>query len=897
MLNVVRLCHSDQKLAHLEPYDEKTQTWLTADLRSKFEMQTRLLGLAEGYEDLSIYRASELWRLLLRRLRPELKIVPREFLFAWLTHHLKKLAKAAPDSGLKPQSANSLLDMMDLLAPLFLHPQGATTLAQFFEAHVGAAGKWKVQADLAAAFFNVILRENWILPAWIPAILSHEKNLEAAWDRPLWVDLGADLRQSEVELLMRLSKQFDVIFFIPELKEKDQFHFLMQPSEELASQAQSTFRCDPRVIDDQSKCLRFSGPLAEVKQAVAQIRLWLEQGISPSKIALVAPEMEDYWPLLEPFLEREGISIYKNSVTRLQSWPSISAWLSRLRLRSGQVSYSDLEAGLNTDILKIRFEKFRALFRHSIETEDLKRTQELESFFALGGAPESDIDLEEFMAWSAHDWRDLENWEGFEILLKELLQAVPTYVRMDLDAWISFVESLAVKKEIILKPANFGGIALVNLSAVDGSRFERRIFLGLTESNFRKRSNVLVGAHELNRLGWDFGFFLDHPEQNLMNFQFHWALQTPSQEDYLFFPATGFTASPEAPHPLWLRKGGGEKVQIPMTTRWDEIQGSELALHPKILRDLGKAEPVLLHMPSGLRFSASALERYRSCSFQFAAEKIFHLLDVPARDLDLDARSKGSLAHKLFETLTLEPRRFDWTHEELGPLLDQIRKEVRLEGRDGLFWEIDKERHIKLAQRFLKFELEWSQQYPQARIEAREKRFEFYFDPQTETFSNQKTETTISIVGSIDRVETDSNGWKLVVDYKTNHDSRKNFANWIKENSIQMGFYSWVIDRGFVHGLEAGQVGGAVTYAYKAMEKRRGFVLPEIVGRLAAKVDPKETSLDHKEKFYLELEVLLKQILKDALAGQVQPLPFQENYVICESCQWSLVCRATHLNT
>src|SRR5690606_15650407 len=131
--------------------------------------------------------------------------------------------------------------------------------------------------------------------------------------------------------------------------------------------------------------------------------------------------------------------------------------------------------------------------------------------------------------------------------------------------------------------------------------------------------------------------------------------------------------------------------------------------------------------------------------------------------------------------------------------------------------------------------------------------------------------------------ETDPQGWKLVVDYKTSHDSGKNFDNWIKRNQLQLGFYAWVVDRGFVEGLSPGQVGGAVTFSYKRFEKRRGLVLPEIEGRLVPKTDPKEASLEAKENFYAELEALLKTVLKEAAGGTVRPEPFGGDHEICVS--------------
>lgn len=896
MLKAVSHHHPDQKSRFLSGFDDSRETWVVSDLRSKFEVQNFLLQRQEGFEDISVLRAGELWRLLLRRLRPEIRIAPRDFLMTWLTHQLKKMSREGSDRLLQPQAAKSFLTLMDLLAPVFLSPEGPKRLDEFFSSSPQAADRWRTWSELSFALFQIIRKENWILPGWIPSLLLQEKNLEEAWDRPLWVDLGAGLRQSEVELFKRLSKSNAVTAFTPELRESGGFDFLLQPSRELFSAAVQTEKEPSRGAWSELSCLRLSGPLAEVKQTVAQVREWLEDGVQPHEIAVVAPVIEDYWPLLEPYFELEGIPAAKDGVSRLQSWPSVAAWLARLRLRTGSVSFADVEMGLNADELNLRFEKFRALFRHALELEDLQRGRELESFFKNGHAPSKEIDYEEFMAWAAADWREAEDWNAYEILLKEILQTLPIDVKMDVDAWVSYLESLAVKKEIRVRPGDLSGVALVELASMAGGGFKRRIFLGLTESNFKKNSSALVGAGELNRLGWDFGFFLDHPEQNLLNFELQWALQTPSDEDLLLYPATGFSGSAEAPHPLWLRAGGGHHVHAPPATRWDEIQSGDRALSEKLKRDLGQVEATNLVFAQSPTFSASVIEKYRNCAFQFAAERLFNLLDPPERDLDLDPRSKGNLAHKIFETLTAEPRRWDWTEDELRRKIDELREVLKFQDQGGVFWEVEREKHVRLAQRFLKFEKEWSEQYPQARIEAREKSFEFFFDPKTETFHREMREGFVVLKGTIDRLETNGR-FKLVVDYKTRFESKRAFHNWTKSNFLQLGFYAWAVDQGFVEGLSAGEVAGAVTYSYHNLDKRRGLVAPEILGSMMPKADPKEASLETKKKFYEEFETLLKSTLKEALDGKIRPFPLNEDQGICEKCRWSKACRAPHLST
>ena len=895
MLKAVSLSHSDQKFEFLSVFNEKEQTWLVSDLRSKLDLQAQLLTRAPGFEDHSVLRASELWRLFLRRLRPELRIAPREFVKSWLKHHLKKSAQQNPNGLLQPQSADSFLALMDLFAPIFIDPLGPSRLADFFDSQPTAAERWKVWSELSYALFQIIMKEKWVLASWIPAILLHEPDLEKVWNRPLWVDLGAGLRQSEAQLFKRLAKTNQVTVLTPNLESRNQFEFLLEPCRDLFDSSEQKEKKTGRVPSGQNECLRFSGPLAEIKQAVAKVRQWLKEGVSPEKIVIVAAQIENYWPLLEPYFDQEGIPVHKDSVARLQSWPFVASWVARLRLRTGQVSFAEAELAINPDELSLRFEKFKALFCNALELEDLEKSHELKNFFLKGTAPHEEMDLEQFMAWTARDWRELENWEGFEIILKDFLRSVPLDVKMDAASWLSYLESVLCKKEIRIKSADLSGVAFLNLSSVEGLQFQKRIFLGLTEADFKPHSTALVNAFEFNRLGWDFGYFLDHPEQSLLNFELEWALQTPSEEDLLCFPATSFSGSAQAPHPLWIQKGGSEKVHLPLPTRWDEIQNSGQALPAKAQRDLGILGDDFLQLTEVPRFSISAIEKYRTCSFQFASERIFHLLDLPDRDLDLDARSKGSFAHKIFEKLTHPPRRFDWSADELRSLLEETKIELDLQ-YEGPFWAIEKERHLQMALRFLRFEQEWAEKFPQAKIEAREKKFSFFYDPGTQTFHKGGQEGFIPIRGTIDRIETDSQGWKLVVDYKRRHDTKQSFSHWIEKNFLQLGFYAWVIDRNFVEGLSEGQVGGAVTFAYQILEKRRGLVLPQIMGRLAPKMEPKEASLDLKNNFYEEFEQLLKQILNQALGGEIKAFPFRGDLSICEQCRWSRLCRAPHLN-
>lgn len=900
MLQVVRIKHPNQKQEWLDRFQPETESWLVSDLRSKYEIQQKLLQSRPGYEDWTIYRASELWRLLLRRARPELQLIPRDFALSWLTDVLRRDRKSSQNKLIQPQSAKTLLGVMDLFAPLFSHPTGAQILREFFEAEPVAAERFGVWATLAQHYYAQFAEQNWALPSWVPAILTNEPRLLEFWDRPLWVDLGVELRQSEVEILKRLSSAVSVTVLVPEVVSEEKYRFLLEPSLVLARENKVLTSVPVPSTAGTRTALRFSSPLAEVKHVISEVRQWAEAGILLSQMAVIAPDIEAYWPLLEPFLDYEGLPTQKDSVARLQSWPHVGKFLARLRLRAGQVSFADSEQGLFEAGLQVRFEKFQSFFKQALALEDLQKEKTLQGFFMLGLAPGEEVNLEEFMSWAARDWPDETNWEPFEMFLKDLLLMVPLDIRMHVDSWISYLESLAAKKEIRVRPGSRAGLALLNLMEAEGLHFRKRIFLGLSESNFKKKTNPLLSTRDLQRLGWDFGFFLDHPEQNILNFELEWSLLIESEDTQLCFPATGFSNQAEAPHPIWIQQGGGEKAHRPGFTRWDEIQNSNLPLSDKMKRDLGQIEVAPLSLTEAPSFSASSIERFRNCAFQFAAERWFNLLDLPERDMDLDARSKGSLTHKLFERLTAPPRRFDWTDEELSALAEEIRLELELEHRDGLFWKIDKARAISLAKRFLDFEKNWFEKFPQVEIEARELRFEFYYDPIAKTFHPEALDGRLKFKGALDRVEHHPAGYKTLVDYKPSWDQKRAYNSWVRDNFLQLAIYAWAMDRGLIQGLKPGVVTGIETYTYQPLRRGRGFVAPEAVGLSAEKAAPKDKTLADKEALYQDLERLLIELFDLILMGKITPMPLNGehgDFSICDSCRWSEVCRAPHLNS
>ena len=136
--------------------------------------------------------------------------------------------------------------------------------------------------------------------------------------------------------------------------------------------------------DSQSEFVRLSTQLSEVKYAVAKARQWIEhQQVLPSDIAIMAPDIEEYWPVLEHYLSEEGIPFQKDIVAPLNSLADIQTFLSNLQNLTQDVSWESLEKNYfqSTSKPPMKYEHFKALFYQIFDEEDLKRDEKIKNLF------------------------------------------------------------------------------------------------------------------------------------------------------------------------------------------------------------------------------------------------------------------------------------------------------------------------------------------------------------------------------------------------------------------------------------------------------------------------------------------------------------------------------------
>jgi RecB family exonuclease len=912
MLRLARLSSPTQKKQFLESFDPNAMSWIVSDLRTKFEIQKIFLQGQGYFQDLSVLRASELWRYLLRRARPELRLVSSDFVRTSLKESLK-----AEDLRLSQNADAVVADFIDSFIAVHSHPLGHERMQEWFLQHPESLSRWGGWYLLSKKYVEQFLSQNRLAPRWVAGLLQNETQLFGAfWQRPLVVDLGSQLSRTEAELFLEIAKVCEVTVLIPETMWSKDFSYLLEGYRLLEGQPHEKVAVKKATHSTaHKKAYQFSGLLGECKAAVEQVRRWLEGGITADAIAVIAPDIETYWPMLAPLLTEEGIPVAKEQTFRLQTLPQVSQWLSRLRLSSRQVSFADLENAVYLPDPFVRYEEFHALFAEILGEEDLVRHEKIRAAFAEKLLPTESIDRDTFLGFALRAWKDTENLSALEICLREFLMNADDRLTLSVSSWIYLLEQIIAKKETRWKAAVADGVQVTNLSSADSVILSHRIFLGLCESQLKEKKNLLLDPMDVNSLATEIGFYIEHPEVSSLEFDLRWLAENDTEESLYFYPQSGVSGSAEAASSFWISVASTEPMAEvswqPGRLRWDARQRTSLEwletesqwplaslrqTQDRIEEDLGLRELPAVKLSRLPSLSPTSFERYRQCPFVFAAEKLFGLLDLPLVDLDLDRRQRGALAHALLEKISVEPFRPEWPEQEIEAILEQLRHELKLQVHDEFSWRSLKEKHLRLSQRFLHFEKKWRELFPATRTQAREKAFQFHIDLATgEWRASGEESSSVLVRGKIDRIDGDGEGRAVIMDYKLSGGKLKSVGQWIEENQLQLALYSLALESGLVPDFDDVEVVSAVYMVLKNMSRDQGLKVREHAGPLFA-VDRKRNHISTEEKAAIFTEVgrLIFSLVQDIAAGKIAPQPREKKD--CDHCVWRWQCRAPHLN-
>lgn len=906
-----------------EQVDFQNETWILPDLRSKIQLQKQLFSKYGYTLENFVMRASDLWKTLLRKSMPEYEVVSRDYAGLLAKGFLKELPPEDPlFVGL---TESTWLDQLNRWSAVAFSESMQDELTQYLELNPDLKGRIVQDFYFARILALFFAKKKKTTALWIPALLQDQTNLPQLWNRALWIDLRGEISLSEAELFQRFSHLVDVNVLVPESPFEKDYPGILKIYDYLRSKANAISALGrvgngtTMTISKTQKVYGFSGPLAEVKSAVAQVRVWLDQGVYPQEIGLLAPEIENYWPCLSSYLQIEGIPAQKAVVSRLMTFPSVRLWMARLHSSMNVKDYFSLEKA-HFSRAQIRLEEFRALLYEIYEDRDLMRIQ---SVFA---------EIQRTPAWPARMTRDeflgrslnlLEVDQSSLTLPPEIKKALEKFLREASASdeaspadWFKFLESMMGQTEIQIREADESGIVVSSLMSAWSSGLKKIIFLGISDEGLKSYSRLGLSPVDTRQLSQDLGLVIESAEKNIKEYELRWWL-TETETDPEVKTEVGIATKAEVVReiekeieiyePLTDWQGqllnhtalllDREKLQknVKTATRWDQIQSlglkeslkfdlplNAVSVDRKVQEDLGfqKMRPI-----SGWtlkELSPSSIESYLKCPFVFFANKGFRLLDMDEIDLDLDVRQSGQFYHAVADALLDPTRRLVWSEVELMELIEDLKNKHFIISQTDPTWEPRKAKIVKWSQHFLDFEKDWLSTYPATQVFGRE------------TSWKSPWGSDIVFRGKIDRLDINAEGQAVLIDYKSSTAGKAGPRSWLANNDLQLLFYIWALRSGGVSDFR-GEIVGAFYYDLKKFDRSKGLHLRQESTLLASLVRKNAgISPEELEEFMLEFEKKIDQTLFRMNQGCYQPEP--EDQKDCQKCRWNQICRAPHLN-
>ncbi|MCC2678704.1 MAG: putative exonuclease, partial [Pseudobdellovibrio sp.] len=304
MLEFVTVSTPHQIKNLLNTYDPLKDTWIVSDLKSKQEIQNISVSRYGYFSDDAILRVSDFWKLWIRRLAPTTQVVSSDFIKVivqnFIEDHGQKL-------GVAESEILTLTKAVQEFAPILLHPNGDELVQEWLEAEFEKdqkQKKWTRWYQLAKIVTNYLLDRNLIDARWSAAFMQTLDLNLFRWPRRLIIDLGSELSSVEMGLFKTLSQTQDVVIIVPQPVFADRFPYLLNVYKENLGQGKVTnapaLATQPALSKDQF--VRLSTQLAEVKFAVATARQWADSGVALDDIAIIAADIEKYWPVLQHYL-------------------------------------------------------------------------------------------------------------------------------------------------------------------------------------------------------------------------------------------------------------------------------------------------------------------------------------------------------------------------------------------------------------------------------------------------------------------------------------------------------------------------------------------------------------------------------------------------------------------
>jgi ATP-dependent helicase/nuclease subunit B len=903
-------------------------SWVVTDVRSKLAVQRRLLSNGHSFtgsaflSGKSVLRANEVWQEAARKIDPELQIISRELMLTaisgWLVERDEPWLKA-------PGAAKTAFAYIRQLLPILALEEGSNSLLEDWlsseePTRESSRARWRDWYRISCDLWKKLKEKKLCAGAWLPGwLIAHREALDGVLARNLIFDLGAELSHVEAELLLALAVKRQVRILRPAPEWESDYPECRLAADWIIKQAESRgVGCVVKNNTQQSSeatggtgeriYRRLPSASAEVKESVAMVRTWLEAGVAPTSIAIVAPDLEAYWPVLSLHLEAEGIPSSKAVVSALHSFPDMMKWLARMRIRTGIPDPRDLEADVfGENQPAISYQGFREVFSRVYEASDISLSADLMRYFETefndrGQWKDDRVSRDQFVALAASLLRTGDDMGRAIRALKAVLEECPPDLEFQGSQWVKYFAEAMAKVEVNVIPAIVDGIWCVNLSSLEGIECTHIVAMGLHEGALRSQLGTALQTTDLRAIERDLGFVIDGEDRKRGEFEARWILMQPRDSTVLLFAETDISGTVQTPSWTWLAGAWAAnkqtpEIEVPRQTRFDYLMkrsfddiGSQ-EQRARLRFERGEAEPAKFGGGLVKKLSASSIDAVSRCPLQFALSRILALRDPGEIDLDADMSRQGSLQHKIFEHLG----RKQWpslTDPELLSVIEDSK--VEIEKQDGKplvrtpqAWSSLRRRMLRVSRGVLEFERAERAKHPELQTVGCEVSFEGEFPIE---------KGTTSIRGSIDRVDQDGKGRTIIIDYK-NRAYHQNYSTWARNQYWQPLVYAYAFENGWTTPRLSGTLAGIFIFDVTKKSRGNGFRLSEGNFDLFEIVDEKKVrymqSREDLNSSFEELKSRVSEVRRILDSGEFRPEPHKPEE--CERCQWVYACRAPHL--
>ena len=902
MIQVIEIKTFQDRVHHLNQLSEG-KCYIVPDIKSKLAFQKFFLKSHSWMPVFCIERAENFYEYLFLSHFPHYQMVSSshiEFLFQnWANNH----------DGTIPEKM-SILHYLRSFLPILIHPEGELLFTQWLEeSSSGQQKTLKSVYDITNRFWKEMNRHQWMESSCaLYTLLDQDlkiKNLSS-----ITVDLSFSLSRTEWTLYSLLSRFLDVTILTPSSFDSPVFanaHQIYRLIPEYQSIRQS-----PAVSSKAKKqkeeiiVQEFPTMVEEVQFITAQIRETLEsKRCTPSDIAVVAPQMELYWPCLKSYLQKEGIPFQKEPSISYLSFAQIQKWLSAIRLYFKQISFTRLEDTLHHNA---NYEETRSNYYHCDREKDVKH-------LPISFAEKDHLSMDEFLDIIIDLWKPIikkfpnqELQKELNSLLSEMTLPFFSHLKQPANAsqWIQLLEQFLYTKTFHTQIRSAQeGVVCVSLNAITSLNAKQVHFVSLDHLSCQKSYFTLLNDTETKKLLTDLGFDLSHLDPDQHEYELTHFLNTFSGKATLSYHQDQLVSSISYPSRTWLmesQKNPPASKKPSLQTVWESIKRQpsleKIIQHSATKHCIKDIQQSLTHshtmngkeyetITKNLSLSPSKLDQYVQCPFVFLSKNIFKLEDRPKKDMNWSALNKGNLFHQLFEIIMKEN-----LHDagRIQTLVESYKDELGIMDEELVAFYTSE--LIQKLNQFLEHEKQKKESFPQLKTLATEIEFQGYWNLKTQQLESKGD---VLIKGKIDRVDTHQNQL-LIIDYKGSFSAIQTIQGWGKEKvNCQMPIYLQAVESQLTEPpLKEGSVMGAVYLSYYTFEYK-GFVDKEsgweslLPARSRSKCD-----VEKKEKLLQSANQMLQMYIQNIQDGKFSAQPLDKE--TCKKCYWSQICRAKHLN-